>query len=104
MQEYHAKYPTTDTLPNPKPTQPRPFMTLALQYGLTIMQIAPSAKSQEDSGHQSVEDEFASYMATVSHSNADVLVGRNALTGILMMPLTRRTRFKLNTLDTQAHR
>lgn len=73
MQEYCAKYPTTDTLPNPRPTQPCPFMMLALQYGLANMQIAPSAKSQEDSGHQSVEDEFASYTATVSHSNADVL-------------------------------
>ena len=71
MREYHAKHPTTDTLPNPKPTQPCAFMMLALWYGLANMQITPSA---EDSGQKSVEEEFTSYTATISHSNADVLM------------------------------
>ena len=48
-------------------------MTLASQYGLPNMQIAPSTEEQEDSEKQSVEDEFVSYIATISYRNADVL-------------------------------
>ena len=32
------------------------------------------------------------------------IVGRNAMMGIPMMPSTRQTQFKLNPVDTQAHR
>jgi len=48
-------------------------MTLASQYGLPSMQIATSTEEQEDSGKQSVEDEFVSYTAMISYWNADVL-------------------------------
>lgn len=73
MKAYHTKYPTSNLLPTPKPAQPHAFMTLASQYGLPNMQIAPSTKEQEDSGKQSVEDEFASYTGTISYRKADVL-------------------------------
>jgi len=73
MNEYHTKYPTSNPLSSPKPAQPHAFMTLASRYGLPNMQIAPSTKEQEDSGKQSVEDEFVSYTAMISYRNADVL-------------------------------
>ena len=73
MKAYHTKYPTSNLLPTPKPAQPRAFMTLASWYGLPNMQIAPSTEEQEDSGKQSVKDEFASYTGTISYWKADVL-------------------------------
>ncbi|KIM61362.1 hypothetical protein SCLCIDRAFT_122301 [Scleroderma citrinum Foug A] len=73
MKAYHTKYPTSNLLPTPEPAQPNAFMTLASWYGLPNMQIAPSTKEQEDSGKQSVKDEFASYTGTISYRKANVL-------------------------------
>ena len=73
MNEYCIKYPTSNPLSSPEPAQPCAFMTLASRYGLPNMQIAPSTNEQEDSGKQSVEDEFVSYTATISYWNSDVL-------------------------------
>ena len=75
LQQYHTKYATTNpsTQSDPKPQEPHAFMLLASWYRLKDMQIAPDANVQELAGQMSVEEEFASYTTTISHSGADVL-------------------------------
>lgn len=48
-------------------------MGLASRYGMLDMQIAPDAGTRGQSTEQSIEDEFASYTATISNSDTDVL-------------------------------
>ena len=72
MEQYCIKYLISNTSPNVNLPHPRPFMTLASRYDLPGMQIAPSAETQRLC-QQSVEDEFAAYSMSTSHSSTDVL-------------------------------
>lgn len=71
MREYRVSMNTDSDAASARPVspaQPRAFMTLAARYGLPDMEI-----SNEDEGPQSVEDEFSTYIATISNKKMDPL-------------------------------